>query len=93
MASPEPQGLWFVQTWICTKKGSYSIKSELFWLRGSWEDFLMTPPHFCIFVIISLLKRIWPLICKILNFLYGWFLPSLIEISLLDLEKKNFKNV
>jgi hypothetical protein len=27
----------------------------------------MTPPHFCIFVIISPLKRNWPLICTILN--------------------------
>ena len=30
----------------------------------------MTPPHFCIFVIISPLKRTWPLICTILNSLY-----------------------
>jgi hypothetical protein len=30
----------------------------------------MTPPHFCIFVIISPLNRTWPLICTILNSLY-----------------------
>jgi hypothetical protein len=30
----------------------------------------MTPPHFCIFVVISPLKRTWPLICTIFNSLY-----------------------
>ena len=43
-------------------------KIELFWLSGSWEeDFQMTPPYFCIFVIISPLKRTWPFIWTNLN--------------------------
>ena len=106
----------------------------------------MTPPHFCIFVIISPLKRTWPLICTILNLHYirklsckmtysgsvvlekkifkrphpilaflrlsplwrgpgrlfeqfripftqGWFMPSLIKIGMLVLEKKIFFNI
>jgi hypothetical protein len=44
----------------------------------------MTPPYFCIFVIISPLKRTWTLICTILHFLYlriicikfNWNLPG-----------------
>ena len=47
-----------------------SCKYYLFWLSGSGEDFLMTPPHFCIFVIISPLKSTWPLIWTIYNSLY-----------------------
>ena len=39
-----------------------SCKYDLFWLSGSGEDFSMSPPHFCIFVIISPLKKTWPLI-------------------------------
>ena len=39
-----------------------SCKYDLFWLSGSGEDFSMKPPHFCIFVIISPLKRTWPFI-------------------------------
>jgi hypothetical protein len=31
----------------------FPCKYNLFWLGGSGEDFQMTPPHFCIFVIIS----------------------------------------
>ena len=43
-----------------------SCKYELFWLCGFWEvNFSMTPPHFSIFVIISPLKRTWPLIWKL----------------------------
>jgi hypothetical protein len=39
-----------------------SCKYDLFWLIGSWKDFQVTPPHFCIFAIISHLKRTWSLI-------------------------------
>jgi hypothetical protein len=61
---------------VCTNLNLYyirklSCKYELLWLSGSGEeDFWKTPPHFCIFVIISPLKRTWSLICTILNFLY-----------------------
>jgi hypothetical protein len=41
-------------------------KYELFWLSGSGEeDFSLTQTNFCIFVIISPLKRTWPLIWTI----------------------------
>jgi hypothetical protein len=49
-----------------------SCKYDLFWLSGSGEDFLkMTSPHFCIFVIISPLKRTWSFIWTIYNPLYS----------------------
>jgi hypothetical protein len=38
-----------------------SCKSKFFWSSGFWEDFQMTLPYFCIFVIISPLNRTWPL--------------------------------
>jgi hypothetical protein len=37
-----------------------SCKYDLLWLSGSGEDFQMTPPHFCIFVIVSPSKRTLP---------------------------------
>ena len=44
-------------------------KFELSWPCGSWEeDFQMNLTYFCIFVIISPLKRTWPFIWTILNF-------------------------
>jgi hypothetical protein len=43
-----------------------SCKYELFWLNGSrGKNFSITSSNFCIFVIISLLKRTWPFICTI----------------------------
>jgi hypothetical protein len=48
-----------------------SWKYDLFWLSGSGEkNFQMTPTHFCIFVIISPLKRTWPFSWTIYNSLY-----------------------
>ena len=61
---------------VCTNLNLHYIgklycKYELFWLSGSGgEDFYMTPPHFCIFEIISPLKRTWPFIWTIQNSLY-----------------------
>jgi hypothetical protein len=49
----------------------------------------MTHLHFCIFVIISPLKWTWPFR---IPFTQIWFVPSLIEIGLLVLEKKILKN-
>jgi hypothetical protein len=68
---PDPRGPWFVQTWIY-------IISERFHVNMSSSSsvvlekkiFKWPHPRFCIFVIISPLKRTWPLICKILNSLY-----------------------
>jgi hypothetical protein len=48
-----------------------SCKYDIFWLSGSQgENFLNTLLNFCIFVIISPLKRHWPFNCTYLNFLY-----------------------
>jgi hypothetical protein len=64
-----PRVPWLVQTWIY-------IISESFYANMSSsgsvfsEKILNAPTHFCIFVIISPLKRTWPLICKTLNSLY-----------------------
>jgi hypothetical protein len=44
-----------------------SCKFEIFWACGSWEDFWMTLPYFCIFVIISPLNRTCLFIWTILN--------------------------
>jgi hypothetical protein len=54
----------------------------------------MIPPYFCISMIISPWKRTWPFFWTILiNFTQGWFVPNLIEIGLLVLEKKTVLNV
>jgi hypothetical protein len=46
-------------------------KSELLWLSGSQgKKFQMTSPNFCIFMIISPLKRTWLFIWTIQNSLY-----------------------
>jgi hypothetical protein len=69
-----------------------SCRYDLFWLSGSWEDSSMTPLHFCIFVIISSLKRICPLFQQFwISFTQGWFVQSLIKIGLLVLEKICFQ--
>jgi hypothetical protein len=34
-----------------------SCKYELFWLSGSGEDFLVTPPHFCDYLPF---EKTWP---------------------------------
>jgi hypothetical protein len=50
----------------------------------------MTQTHFCIFEIISPLKRTQPCIEQFkVPLTQGCFMPSLIEIGLLVLEKKN----
>jgi hypothetical protein len=59
-------------TMIWTNLNLHYIKKlschKLFRLCGSWEeDFYMTPPHFCIFVIISPLDKTWPLNWTIWN--------------------------
>jgi hypothetical protein len=50
----------------------------------------ITSPNFCIFMIISPLKRTWPF--KI-PFSQGWFVPSLIKIGLLVQEKIFFPDI
>jgi hypothetical protein len=68
--------VWPLRTLIFTNLNLHYFrkrlcKSELFRLCGSWEEnFSMTPHYFCIFVIISPLKRTWSLICTNWNSLY-----------------------
>jgi hypothetical protein len=47
-----------------------SCRFEIFWACGSSEDFWMTLPYFCIFVIVSPLNRTCPFIWTILNSLH-----------------------
>ena len=63
------------------------------WLSGSGEeDFLILSMYFRYFIIISHWKRVVPFIWKKLNpFSQGCFLPSLVEIDSVVLEKKIFK--
>ena len=72
IAAPfDPRGtmVWKILNLHCIRK--LPCKYDLFWLSGSVEeDVLMNPPHFCIFVIISPLKKTWPLIWTISNSLY-----------------------
>ena len=62
------------------------------WLSSSWEeDFLISSVYFRYFLIISLWKRVWPFIWTKLNPLHpGCFVPSLVEIGSVVLEKKIF---
>jgi hypothetical protein len=71
VAPPNPLGtmIWTDLNLHYIRKLSY--KYELFWLSGSRENVSMTSSSFCIFVIISPLKRNWLLICTILNSLYS----------------------
>jgi hypothetical protein len=53
-----PPGTMVCTNWNLHYIRKLSCKYELFWLSGSGEeDFQMTPPHFCNFVIISRLKH------------------------------------
>jgi hypothetical protein len=65
-----------------------SCKYELFWLSGSWEDFQMTPPYFCICVIISHLKRISPFICAGMLKLVSEILPRIKSAKQCDVTVK-----
>jgi hypothetical protein len=71
VAPPDPRGPWFVKTWIYITSESFHVNMSS---SGSVvcekKIFKWPHPHFCIFVIISPLKRTWPLICTILNSLY-----------------------
>jgi hypothetical protein len=44
----------FVPTWICTISGNFCVNLSFPGFVVSWEDFKMTPPYCCIFVIISI---------------------------------------
>jgi hypothetical protein len=66
---------WPSGTIICTSLNLHNVrklwwKYELFWLSGSQGKIFTTSPNFCLFVIISPLKRNWPFICTIWNSLY-----------------------
>jgi hypothetical protein len=69
VALSDPRGPQFLQTWICTISGSLCVNLSYsgFVVLGK---ILKWPTLFCIFVIISTLKRTWPLICASLNSLY-----------------------
>jgi hypothetical protein len=71
--STEDWGPWSELTLICTSWGCLDVNLRFFWLSDSWEDLnsKRTPPYFPLFMIISPLKRTWPLIWKILNSLYS----------------------
>jgi hypothetical protein len=92
---PGPSG-----TIICTSLNLHSVRKlsceyDLFWLCGSQgETFLMTSPNLCIFVIISRWRGPGPLLVQFkIPFTQRWFVPSLIEIGLLVLEKIFFSDI
>jgi hypothetical protein len=72
VAPPDLWGPWCEQFWICIISESFHVNMTLFWLSSSrGEDFQMHgPPHFCIFVIISPLKKTWPFTWTTWNSLY-----------------------
>jgi hypothetical protein len=66
-----PPGVMILTNLILYYVRRLSCKFQYFWASNYWEQkFLMTPPHFYIFVIISPLKRTWSLIWTNLNSLY-----------------------
>jgi hypothetical protein len=73
------------------------LKDDLcqFWLKlDQWflRRFWMTPLHFYMFNIISTLAKTWPFIGQSwIQFIQGKYVPSLIDFSLLVLEKNVFK--
>jgi hypothetical protein len=57
-----------------------SCKYDVFWLSGSQrENFSLTSPIVCIFVIICPLKRNWSFICKILYSLYPRMIGTMFD--------------
>ena len=56
-----------------------SCKCVLFWLSGSGEDFLMTPPHFCIFNYFPFKKHL-PL--NLNNLIFPWPNDNLYQVWL-----------
>jgi hypothetical protein len=60
----------FEQTWAYIMLESFHVNITYFRSVLLWKDFQMTPPHFCTFVIIPHLKRIWHFIWMIFNSLY-----------------------
>jgi hypothetical protein len=97
VAPPNLREPWIM---ICTNSNLHYIrnllcKSELFWLCGLWqEDMFKCPlPIFAVLLLSALWRgpgtwfvQFW------IPFTEGWFVLSLIEIALLVLEKKIFKN-
>jgi hypothetical protein len=67
VAPPNTREPWFVQTWIYIMSESFHVNMSS---TGSVVcEKIFKWPH-PIFAIISPLKKIWPLICIILNSLY-----------------------
>jgi hypothetical protein len=89
-----PSGPWETWIWLTfnlqyTKKFSVNLN---FSVSVVPEKIFKWHYHiFTFFVIISPLKRTWPLIWT--NFMQEWFVSNLIEISLLSVVEKIFSNM
>jgi hypothetical protein len=63
VAPPDPRGPWFKQTWIYITSKSFHVNmSSSGPVVLEKETFKWPHPIFCIFAIVSPLKRTWPLI-------------------------------
>jgi hypothetical protein len=86
VAPHDPWGPWFEPTWIYIISGRFHVNTSS---SGSVVlEKISKWPH-PILVIISPLKKTWPLICTIVNSLYlRMIVPSVTETGLLVLENK-----
>jgi hypothetical protein len=96
VAPPDPRGPWFVQTWIYTILGSFCVNLSFFGfvvLEKKFFFFKWIHPIFCIFMMISPLKRTWPLICTMLNSLYLKIICIMFDRNWLDVLEKIKKKI
>jgi hypothetical protein len=95
VAPPDPRGPWFQETWIYIISESFHVNMTYF---GSvvLEKKIFNWPN-PIFAFMWLSPLWWgpsPLFERFrIPFTKGWFMPSLIEIGLLVLEKKIFSYI
>jgi hypothetical protein len=93
VAPPDPRGLWCEQFWIYIISESFHvnmISSDSVVLK---KIFKWTHPIFAFLRLSPLWRGPGPLFEQFtIPFTQGWFMPSLIVIGLLVLEKKIFKN-
>jgi hypothetical protein len=94
VAPPDPRGPWCEQFWIYTISESFPVNMTY---SGSVvlekKIFKWSHPIFAFLRLSPLWRGPGPLFEQFrIPFTQGWFMPSLIEIGLLVLEKKIFKN-
>jgi hypothetical protein len=92
VAPPDPRGPWCEQFWIYVISESFHVNMTYSGSVVLEKIFNWSHPIFALLRLSPLWRGPGPLFEKFgIPFTQGWFMPSLIEIGLLDLEKKSFK--